>query len=367
MKWWGSDGSPAGRSVTPDQATHLTPVLAAIRHIVDFASTLPVDAYRRMDDGSRVRMPSLPQLVRVENEPGHAGAGVWFGQAVYGLVTVGNAVGWVADTDGFGYPKRVKWLTPGDWSYEETRSQWYVLGQPVARADVFHVPWIVPTGKTLGLSPLGHAIAMIRAGLSAQDYADIQRTTPLPPATLRNTALDTIDRDVSRAISDRAHEQFSTGRPFVTGKDWELEAIALPPNHVQFLETMKWSANQIAAVYGIDAREIGGDPGSSLTYFTDESRPLNRATNVRPYIVRVEDVIERHLPERQFIRLNVDAAIRTDIRTRTEVIGAQLEDGRLNLNEARALEDRPPVQGGDFHNGPQPQPAAPTSRKETPQ
>ena len=42
------------------------------------------------------------------------------------------------------------------------------------------------------------------------------------------------------------------------------------------------------------------------------------------------------------------------VKTRTEVIGAQIADGRLSVNEARALEDRTPVDGGDFHNVPSP-------------
>jgi hypothetical protein len=41
-----------------------------------------------------------------------------------------------------------------------------------------------------------------------------------------------------------------------------------------------------------------------------------------------------------------------DLKTRTDVVGAQILDGRLSVNEARALEDNSPVPGGDFHNIP---------------
>jgi hypothetical protein len=82
-------------------------------------------------------------------------------------------------------------------------------------------------------------------------------------------------------------------------------------------------------------------------------------------MVRLENAFNRLLPERQYVKLNVDATFRTDLKTRTDVIGAKLKDGRLNLNEARALDDEPPVPGGNFHNQPAPT-AAPNTRGETP-
>jgi hypothetical protein len=60
------------------------------------------------------------------------------------------------------------------------------------------------------------------------------------------------------------------------------------------------------------------------------------------------------LPGEVHMKFNLDARVRADIKTRTEVVGAQIADGRLSVNEARELEDRPPIDGGDFHNVPSP-------------
>jgi len=200
--------------------------------------------------------------------------------------------------------------------------------------------------------------------LSAQDYADVRRGGGLPPAVLKNTQ-QTIQPDAALAIRERAVAAFTSGKPFVTGNDWDLNISVIPPSHTQFIETLKLTASQIAAIYGIDPREIGGEAVGSLTYSTDESRSLNRANDMRPYMVRLENAFNRLLPERQFVKLNVDATLRTDAKTRTEIIGAKLKDGRLNLNEARALDDQPPVPGGDFHNAPAPS-ADPLTRGELP-
>ena len=356
--WFGTASDGPVR-VTADTAPRLGPVFAALRHITDFGSTLPVDAYRKDGEGKRVEI-ALPQLLARRNDFGESGLVSWLGQAFYGLA-LGNAVGWVAGTDGFGYPLDVRWLHWSHWSYDEMTRQWYVFGQPAPRERIVHIPWIVPPGRTLGMSPLECYAAVIAAGLSAQDYADIRRGGGLPPAVIKNTQ-KTVPPEVSSAMKSRARATFAKGDPFVIGADWDFETVAIPPNHAQFIETLNLSANQIAAAYGIDPREVGGTVGDSMTYSTDESRTLNRATNMRPYITRVEEGLFRVLPSKQYIRFNVDATIRTDIKTRVEIEGLQIADGRMSVNEARALEDRTPVPGGDFHNVPAPT-AEPNTRE----
>jgi HK97 family phage portal protein len=246
-----------------------------------------------------------------------------------------------------------RWLRREDWSYDEMQGQWLVWGEPVTSSNLVHIPWIVPIGCTLGLSPIEHYAAVVRAGMSAQEYADVKRGGGLPPAHLKNVAR-TLTGTQATDMQARAVANFASGKPFVSGSDWDLSLMTIPPNHAQFIETLKLTANQVAAIYGVDPREVGGSPADSLTYSTDESRSLNRAGDLRPYITRIEDALNRILPERQYIKFNIDATIRTDIKTRTEVLGAQILDGRRSVNEARALDELPPVPGGDFHNVPAP-------------
>lgn len=341
-------------------ATGLVPFFASIRHIVDFMSTLPVDAYRQ--DGETRTPAPLPLVLRRLNDYGDVGVGTWIGQWAYGLAVDGNAVGWVIDVDGFGFPSAVRWLPRSAWSFDEYAKQWYVGGAPVSPSRIVHSPWIVPTGKTLGMSPLEHFQEFWKAGIAAQQYADVSRGGGIPPAHLKNNA-KTLKADEASAIQSSAVRSFASGKPFVSGADWDLTVHTIPPNQAQFLNTLQLTANQTAAIFGIDPREIGGSATESLTYATDESRSLNRANNMRPYLVRFESLMSRIIPERQFVRLNVDATIRTDIKTRIEIEGAQIKDGRMSVNEARALEDRAPVAGGDFHNVPAPI-AEPTMRGE---
>lgn len=359
--WLDADGFV--RRPRETQATHLAPVFAAIRHIVDSTSTLPVDAFRKASEGERIQVP-MPKLLSRLELPGDIGVEQWIGQAIYGMVVHGNAVGWVREVDGWGYPIDVIWLDRGDWEWSTALKQWLVFGAPVPHANVVHIPWVVPSGKKLGLSPIEHYASITDAGLAAQEYANLKRGGGLPPTILKNTE-KTFDTAIADKVSERLAAKLAAGKPFAHGKDWDLSMPTIPPNHTQFIETLKLTANQIAAIYGVDPTEIGGTPGGSLTYNTEELRQIRRASDMRPYIVRFENAVSRMLPNRQYVRLNVDATMRVDIKTRIDVTGSQISDGRLSVNEARELEDRPPVPGGEFHNVPAPK-QEPSTRKETP-
>lgn len=269
--WFGVGDMPSTAAtshvVNPETATYLAPVFAALRHIVDFGSTLPISAYRRSDDGTRRRI-TPPQLISGLDAEGEPGTVAWLGQAFYGLAAYGNAVGWIRRVDGLGYPTAVSWLSDSDWAYSEITKQWYVFGQQVPSSRIVHIPWIVPPGKKIGLSPIEHFASMISAGMSAQEYADMKRGGGIPPSVLKNSE-KVLDAKQAAEVKSRLVRSLSKGEPFVTGRDWDYTAITIPPNHQHFIETLKLSANQTAAIYGIDATEIGGEAANSLTYCAD--------------------------------------------------------------------------------------------------
>lgn len=354
MDWWGQgfDSPPGSRVVTPETATYLAPVFAAIRHIVDYATTLPADYYRDNGDGTTTEI-AAPALFRAQDAPGKPGLGQWIGQAMYAVVTDGNAVGWIVDVDTYGNPTDVLWLHHARWNYDLTNKLWLVDGEPVPPSRIVHIPWIVPPGRVLGLSPIEHYKSVVSAGLSAQEYADLKRGGGIPPAVLKNSQL-TLTPEEADTMKRRAVASFAKGDPFVTGADWEFAAVTVPPNIAEFVTTLKMSANAIASVYGLEPREVGGESTGSdtLKYVNDESLELNRQANLLPYMVRLEQAFTRLMPLKQYFKFNFDSRIRTDTKTRFEIYDLELQMGTRSVNEIRNLEDRDPVPGGDFFNVP---------------
>jgi len=350
-------GAENSSAVSQDRALHMIPVMASVRHIVDFGSTLPMDAFRK-DGDKRTPMP-LPRLFGDLEKDGALVS--WLGSGLASLATRGNAVGLKTMTDGFGFPTNIAWVSLDRVHVDDSTGapHWFIDGRAVSRLDLVHIPWITVPGRTLGLSPIEYAASTISAGLDSQSFGnDWFKGGGFPPAVFRNTQR-TVPGEVAAKIRSQLMAAIRRREPLVTGNDWEFIPVTIPPDQAQFIETQKLSANQVAAIYGIDPTEIGGEAANSLTYSTEELRQINRAANMRPYLSRFERAFASWLPERQFVKFNTDATIRTDIKTRHEVYEIQRRIGLLSLNEQRELEDRTPVTGGDVHV-PSPVQAQPT-------
>jgi hypothetical protein len=232
---------------------------------------------------------------------------------------------------------------------------WYWRGQVVPTQDFVHIPWFVLAGKVQGLSPIEAYALSVSTGLQAQEYgATWFGNGGVPPGTMQNTR-QTIDRTQAEQISDRLVSAIKRRRPIVYGADWDYKAITVSPEQAQFLETLKLSASQIAAIYGIPPEYVGGSTGDSMTYANVEQNQLRLNQSLRPLLVRLENAFSAVLPNKQRVKLNADATARADLKTRLESYEIGLRTGVYQLDEIRALEDLPPLPAG----APRPMPQVP--------
>lgn len=350
-------GGSGTEYVSQDRALSLAPVFAAARLIAGSISTLPVDGYRRVDDRRREPMPSLPALFGLLDTAGELVP--WLHRALTSLILRGNAVGMVTARDGFGFPIRIDWLNPSDVYVDDTKSTiiptWFWLGREVPRENIVHIPWFPVAGRVWGLSPIGAFAQLIGMGLDTQSYGSAWFSNGgFPPGTFQNSE-QTIPPDQAEAIKGRLRAAIQTRAPLVYGRDWTYTPISVPPEEAQFVESTRMTATQLAAVYGLPPEDIGGSRGDSLTYATVELNQLDRTLALRPWMVLLERKFASLLPERQYVRFNADAMVRTDLKTRWETHQIAVDMGARSVNEVRALEDLPPLpvgQGGDDFNTP---------------
>lgn len=352
---WAQGGSTSD-VVTQDRALSLAPVFAANRQIAGTISTLPLDGYRKLGD-RREPMGSLPLLFALLDQGGELVP--WVHRALTSLVLRGNAVGLITSRDGFGFPTRIDWLNPGDVYVDDSRSvitpSWYWLGREVPRENVVHIPWFPVAGQVWGLSPIGAFRELIGMGLDTQTYSSTWfGNGGFPPGVFKNEE-QTIPQGDAEKIKGRLRAAIRTREPLVHGRDWTYTPISVPPEEAQFIEATRLNASQVAAIYGLPPEDIGGSRGDSLTYATVELNQLDRQLSLRPWMVLLERKFASLLPERQYVRFNADAMVRTDVKTRWEVHQIAVAMGARSINEVRALEDLPPLppgQGGDDFNTP---------------
>lgn len=340
-------GGPRPGAVSPERALALIPLFACVRILADSIASLPVQTYRK-NGQTREPITFVPSLLF--QPAARDNLFEWLHKLVVSMALRGNAYGLITARDSFGFPTSIEWLNPDDMWVDERRPTlpvYYWQGHEVPHEQMVHIPWVVLPGHVVGLSPVQHFARTIGVGLSATEYGlswfDNGGT---PPWTMKNSG-KALNGDEADEISDRLSARIRARKPLVYGSDWDFTALQVNPEESQFIETMRLTASQIAAIYGVPPEKVGGDTGGSMTYSTVELNQIDFATmTLRPWLVRIEAKLSALMPGKEFVRFNVDAMIRTDTLTRYQAHASALTHGWRNRDEIRAIEDLPPLPDG---------------------
>lgn len=340
-------------AISVDGALRLAPVFAAGRLLASSVSGLPLQVYRRSGDTrQQIAPPSLfvqPSATGTLND--------WIFRAMTSLVYRGNAVGLIVGRDKMEYPTEIEWADPADVFVQNdglmfgrgsfTEPVWHWRGQRIPSEDIVHIPWFTLPNRVWGLSPLAAYARTVSTSLSAQKFSDDWfKAGGVPPGRFRNQN-QTVPQDEANRIKTRLLQAMRTHEPLVYGNDWEFEPFTISPSEAKFVETMKLGASQIAAIYGIPPEMIGGETGHSMTYQNVEQQSINFVQfTLMPWLTKLETAFSRLLPRNQYVKFNADAMIRTDAETRYRNYARARIIGESNIDEIRALEDKPPLPNG---------------------
>jgi HK97 family phage portal protein len=351
ITWPFDVGPPAGALdlSTDVSALALSAVYSSVRLIADSVASLPLNVYR--DAGGRPVRVATSSLF---DRPSAYGTPYdWIYQLMTALLLHGNSYGLIVARDGWGYPTQIELMRTDLVSCQEPvdlnpmRAKWFYQGREVLREDLFHVRAFTLAGHVKGLSPIQTFGPTFGAGLSAQGYGtDWFANGGIPPGTFKNTA-KTVSATDAEAVKGRLVASMQRRQPLVYGSDWDYTPIAVPPEQAQFLATMRLNANQVAAIYDVPPERVGGEPGGSLTYATQEQDQIRLSTTVARWCVRLEHAFFGLLPERQYTRFNVDAMIRTDLKTRHDVFMLDRQMGLKSIDELRLIDDLEPLPDGE--------------------
>lgn len=341
---------------TPQRALKLAPVYGATSLIARSISTLPMHAYRRIGVDQRTRMPYLPKLFQAPSV--HGELTDWLHRCLISLLLWGNAYGLITQRDGLGYPTGVEWLDPAqvavlDEAVTGRGSFWnpiyYFRGREIDAENIVHIPWYTVPFRVKGLSPLGAFASSVEVGLEGQTYVrDWFKNGGIPPGTFKN-AERKVPQPESDQIRDRLVSSIKSHKPLVYGADWDYKPISINPQEAAFVQAYQLSATDIAMVYGIyPAERIGGTSARSNTYANVEAEQIQFATlTLQPYVSKLESYFFDLLPEPQFVRLMMEAGIRTDTKTRYETHQIARTIGLNNVDELREQEDMAPLPNGE--------------------
>lgn len=342
---WG--GGPA--AVSNDTAMRHSAVWACLRLRANLISTMPVDVYRRVE-GVQVELPKPPVLVN----PGGVRVGIqeWLYSSQVDLDRAGNAIGLITEMSGGNLPARIDLQPIGECAVVPAREpnhptgfRYRICGKKYEPEQVWHEKQYTVSGLPVGLSPVAYAAWTIGEYLSIQDFAlDWFTQGGVPAMHLKNTQ-KVIPSDKAQEIKDRFKANMQSGGMFVSGVDWELNMLASESAGGSWMEAKKFSIGDVARFFDCPGDLIDADHSTgNITYARIDERNLQfLIMNLGPAVARRETALSNGLlPRPRYIKLNTDALLRMDPKTRADMFKVQIDSRTLAPSEVREIEDRPP-------------------------
>lgn len=161
-------------------------------------------------------------------------------------------------------------------------------------------------------------------------------------------------RDAREAVTDRYLEAVAQGRPLVLNGGFTWHALSINPDDAQMLESRSFSVEEICRLFGVPPHMIGHTQSSTSWGTGLEQQTLGfQKFTLRRRLKRIEQALEKQLltakdrAEGVSIEFNLEGLLRADSKARSEFYGKMTGIGAMTINEVRAFENLPPVEGGD--------------------
>jgi HK97 family phage portal protein len=341
-------GNSTGKHITKETSMRLSAVWACVSLISDQLATTPVDVFRRQGDR---RVPVSPEPAVIVDPYPEMTAVEWRSAILLSLLLRGNAYCFAGDYDRLEYPRSLMPLDPDEVLCDRDESgalRYRVAGERVPSGRMFHVRGKLMPGQVVGMSPIAAHAQTIGLGLSAEEFGARWFADGAHPSAVLSTDQQ-VNQEQAATIKARFLAAVRGNRePVVLGAGMQYSPISVAAEESQFLESQKFTVNQIARIFNVPAEKIGGSAeGSTLNYSNRSDRLIDFQTDaLMPWAVRLEQALNRLLPKPQFMRFNFDAQLRVDPLTRHRVHDLQLKSGTTNPDEVRALEDKLPLPDG---------------------
>jgi len=364
-------GTTSGKTVNEHTALQTTAVYACVRILAETVAGLPLHVYQYRLDGSKDRFPQHPLYNLLHNEPNPEMTSFVFRETLMShLLLWGNAYAQII-RNGRGQPVALYPLLPNKMDVSrapngELRYIYYLDvdesglkpkgGYVTLRKDeVLHIPGLGFDGL-IGYSPIAMAKNAIGMALATEEYgASFFANGANPGGVLEHPG---VIKDVQR-VKDSWNAAYqgsgNAHRVAVLEEGMKFQAIGIPPEQAQFLETRKFQINEIARIFRVPPHMVGDLEKSSFSNIEQQSLEFVKFT-LDPWVVRWEQSLCQALllPSEKsdvFIRFNLDGLLRGDYASRMTGYATGRQNGWLSANDIRELEDMnriPASEGGDL-------------------
>lgn len=344
----------------------LSATWACVQLIAGTIASLPLMVYRTDQQGIRRVARDHPLYFVLHDSPNYDQTAVDFWEVMAaGVELQGNAYALIERRTGGVvnalHPIRpdlvkVRRAASGGLEYE-----WTEDGRRNVKAGegVLHIRG--PQGTALsGASTLSICRSVFDDALSAETAAGAMFENGVNPSGILTAPADVRltseqRQELETLLAQKYMGSIRQGRPMLLdgGLDWKQ--LSINPHDAQMLESRKFSGEQICRLFGVPPAMVGfGDKASNWGTGREIDILGFQKFTLRKRLKRIEQSVLKQLvplAERRaqglVIEFNVEGLLRGDTDSRYSAYEKAIRMGLRSRNECRALENLPPVEGGD--------------------
>jgi HK97 family phage portal protein len=347
--------NPSGVNINQNTAFEVVAFWSAVSLISDTIATLPVDSFIRQDGNRR---PYRPRPAWVDQPDVDMTKQGHYQQVLVSLLVNGNSYTRIF-RNANGDIVNLVCLDPATVEVRRSAigSKIFIIqgeSKTLTSEDIVHITDLIQPGhltgisrverlkEALGLSAAMQSFAARFFGTGATTQGIIEFPGNLTPEQAKNL----------RDGFDSAHRGFRRAhKTGVLSGGATYKQTTVPNDAAQFLETRRFSVEEIARAFNIPLSMMGV-PGTQ-SYASVEQNAIQFVTHtLRPYIEKLEWSYSRLLPVEAFIAFNTNGLLRGDFNSRISAYATGLQSGFMSVNDVRRLEDLSPTEGGDQYRVP---------------
>lgn len=344
-------------AVTIDSALAVPAVWAAVNFLSRTLAALPLHPYRDTAEGPKRLGGKLKTVVHDAPNEGQDSFKFrqWFWQQVF---TGGRGLAWI---------ERGTATVEALWPLDPTKTVVkrvngrvvYQYGSGTGAkeypaADVIDVPFMLKADGVSHYGPIAQAAKAIQLALAMNEYGSnffagggvppLALTGPLPAGP---EAVKRAQADIKRAV-DAAKQANEPVFPIPPG--YTLSPVGLDPAKGQMVEARRFQVEEIARAFQLPPIFL-----QDLTRANFANAEVQDLHLVKHLVGQWAEALEGELNLKLFGRGNgsryvehsLDGLLRGDFKSRMEGYGQSVQNAIRTPNEIRALENLPPLAGGD--------------------
>ncbi len=351
----------AGKLVTPDTVLQLATAWSCIRLLSETIGTLPLQVYRREGDTKTVEREN-PLYGLLHDSPNKDQSAAEFIEAIVACLCLwGNFYGEKLYVG----PRLVaiEQLRPDLMTVRRNAQgrRAYIYADPNGRreldeAKIFHVRGF-GVGGDVGLSPISYARQTMGTALAADETAAETFRNGLQISGFLKEASGTKSTPEQRKDLLNLFNEFmgslNAGKIMPLPHGFDFSSISMNPEDAQLLQTRRFHVEEICRWFRVPPFMIGHTEKSTSWGTGLEQQMIGFLTfSLRPYLTRIEQAIKKQLIDpvdraSLYAEFNLEGLLRADSQGRAALLSALGQNGYITRNEGRALDNRPPMPGGD--------------------